>query len=267
MTRNGRIWRLVARLGLRVGLGLVGLVLAYGAAGLIGGAIPVNAAWRPPARGIEIWVESNGIHTGIVVPKVAAGIDWRPLADPTHLADPRYAAHDHLSFGWGERAFYLETPTWAQVKATTVLAAAFGSAETLVHVDHVPRPRATADVRRLVVTPDQYRRLAAYIAASVRPGARHYRGYGPYDAFYDGTGRYSALRTCNSWTGNALRSAGVRVGWWTPFPLTVMWWFGAGAGAATTAPVAPAARAPRPAGDTAGDRPTAALPSAALRRS
>jgi uncharacterized protein (TIGR02117 family) len=99
-------------------------------------------------------------------------VDWRPLARPEHLADPRYGRHDHLSFGWGERAFYLETPTWADVKPATVLAAAFGSAETLVHVDHVPRPQATGDIRRVVVTEEQYRRLASVIAASVAPGAR-----------------------------------------------------------------------------------------------
>ncbi len=210
---------------LRIGAGCALLLLAYVVAGLIGGAVPVNRDWRQPERGVEIWVESNGVHTGIVVPKVAAGVDWRGLARPSHLADPRYARHDHVSFGWGERAFYLETPTWADVRPATVLAAAFGSTATLVHVDHVARPRASADVRRLVLTPDQYRRLAAVIAASVAPNARHHRGYGPWDAFYDGTGRYSALTTCNAWTGAALAAAGVRVGWWTPFPATVLWWF------------------------------------------
>jgi uncharacterized protein (TIGR02117 family) len=222
MHRNVRTALLVAR---RLLLGLVGLLLVYGAAGLIGGAVPVNRDWRAPEQGVEIWIESNGIHTGIVVPKVAAGIDWRPLARAEHLADPRYAGYDHLSFGWGERAFYLETQTWADVKPATVLAAAVGSRETLVHVDHVPRPRATGDVRRLVVTAAQYRRLAEFIARTVAPGAKSYRGYDPYDAFYDGTGRYSAFATCNAWTGAALAHAGVRVGWWTPFPVTVMWWF------------------------------------------
>ncbi|HEU0043155.1 TIGR02117 family protein [Sphingomonas sp.] len=222
MRLNVRLAALVARRAL---LALVGLVLAYGGAGMIGGAVPVNRDWQAPAQGVTIWVESNGVHTGIVVPKVAAGVDWRWLARPEHLADPRYARHDHLSFGWGERAFYLETPTWADVKLATVLAAALGSAQTLVHVDHVPRPSSTGDVRAIVVTPEQYRRLAGYIAATVAPGARSYRGYYGYDAFYDGTGRYSAVRTCNAWTGAALAHAGVRVGWWTPFPATVMWWF------------------------------------------
>lgn len=209
----------------RIAAGLAATLILYLTAGLIGGAIPVHRDWRQPANGVTIWVESNGIHTGIVVPKVAAGVDWRALAKPGDLRDPRYAGYDHLSFGWGERAFYLETPTWWDVRPATVLAAAIGSARTLVHVDHVPAPAETPSVRRIVVTPDQYRRLAAYIAASVKPGGGVEPGYFKYDAFYEGTGRYSAVRTCNAWTGAALATADIRVGAWTPFPVTVLWWF------------------------------------------
>jgi uncharacterized protein (TIGR02117 family) len=226
MNRNTRARLLVARRWAgRLATGLVAVLLGYLFAGLIGGAVPVNAGWRPPEQGVEIWVESNGIHTGIVVPKVAAGVDWRTLARPDHLRDSRYAGHDHLSFGWGDRTFYLETPTWADVRPATVVAAAVGSRETLVHVDHVPRPGIGPGVRRIVVTSEQYRRLSTVIAASVAPNPGQHGGYGPNDAFYDGTGRYSALMTCNAWTGAALAAAGVRVGWWTPFPGTVMWWF------------------------------------------
>jgi uncharacterized protein (TIGR02117 family) len=201
------------------------VVASYVAAGLIGGAIPSNRDWRPPAQGIRIFVESNGVHTGIIVPKVAAGVDWRRIARAEDLRDPRYAAFDHLSFGWGEKTFYLETPTWADVKLRTVVASAIGSDRTLLHVDHLPTPRAGDGARAIVVTPRQYRRLAAYMQASFRTGGARYRGYADYDAFYDANGRYSALRMCNSWTGDALRYAGVRVGAWTPFPVTVMEWF------------------------------------------
>lgn len=201
------------------------VIASYVAAGLIGGAIPRNPAWQAPARGVRIFVESNGVHTGIIVPKVAAGVDWRGVARAADLRDPRYAGFDHVSFGWGEKAFYLETPTWAEVKLRTVMAAAFGSDRTLIHVDHLPMPRAGDGARAIVVTPAQYRRLAAYIRASFRDGGARYPGYAGYDAFYDANGRYDAVRTCNSWTGDALRYAGVRVGVWTPFPATVMWWF------------------------------------------
>lgn len=211
-------------------LAWVGLALyAYAAAGLIGGAIPTNSDWREPDQGAEqgvrIYVESNGIHTGIVVPKLAAGVDWRPLLAAKHLRDPRYAGFDHASFGWGEAKFYLETPTWWDVRPATVAAASIGSTHTLVHVDHVPAPRVGGDVRTLVLTPDQYRRLARYLRASMAERPSVHRGYWRNDAFYTGTGRYSAIRTCNAWTGDALRYAGVRVGAWTPFPATVLWWF------------------------------------------
>lgn len=215
---------------LRRWLGRAAMLLAllfggYGTAGLIGGAIPANAGWRPPAQGVRIYVESNGIHVGIVVPKVAGGIDWRGLAPGADLADPRYAGYDHLAIGWGERAFFLDTATWADLRPRTVLAAARGSDATLLHVEHVPAPRLAGNVRSIVLRPTEYRRLAAYIRASLAPSRERHRGYGANDAFYAGTGHYDAIHTCNAWVGDALRQAGIRVGRWTPFPVTVLGWF------------------------------------------
>lgn len=213
---------------LAAGLGVA--VLGYGAAGLTGGAIPRNAGWRPPAAdapgAVTIWVESNGIHTGFILPKLAAGIDWRDLARAQDLVDPRYAGFDHVAIGWGEKAFFLDTPDWAHVRPGVLLAAAIGSDASLLHVEHIPAPTHPGDdERRIVLRTDEYRRLAAFVRASVRPGGGHYRGYDRDDAFYDARGHYSAGRTCNTWTGEALAAAGVRVGWWTPFPATVMGWF------------------------------------------
>ena len=213
-----------------VGTAPVLLVLAYGAAGLVGGAIPRNAGWRAPSAGVTIWIESNGIHTDLVLPKVAAGpgwrIDWRDLAQARDLADPRYAGFDHVAIGWGDKAFFLDTPDWAHVRARVLIAAAIGSDATLLHVEHIPAPtRIDGDTRRIVLRPDEYRRLAAFVRASVAPGGGRYPGYDRDDAFYDARGRYGALHTCNGWTGDALAAAGVRVGWWTPFPVTVTGWF------------------------------------------
>lgn len=227
MVTNETTLRRAGRLLLRGIVALAAAIALYGAAGVVGGAIPANRAWRPPApaAGVTIWVESNGIHTSLILPKVAAGIDWRDLAQARDLADPRYAAFPYAAFGWGERAFFLETPTWRDVRPATVLAAALGSTRTLIHVDHVPRPQPGDGARPIVLRPDEYRRLAAFVRASVAGRPAALRGYGPNDAFYTARGRYSALRTCNAWTGEALRVAGVRVGRWTPFPGGVMDWF------------------------------------------
>ena len=197
----------------------------YVIAGLVGGALPAASAPRP-REGVTIWVENNGVHTGLVLPLAAAGVDWRPIAQAGHLRDPRLASR-WLAFGWGDRDFFLNTPTWADVNAGTAIAAAIGSSRTIVHLEHIRRPQAGPDVRAVVLRPDEYRRLAAFVRASIdtRGGRLRWRhGYGAFDAFYVGTGRYSALATCNEWTGEALRRAGVRMGRWTPFPASVMAW-------------------------------------------
>ena len=43
--------------------------------------------------------------------------------------------------------------------------------------------------------------------------------------FYEAVGPYSAFYTCNSWTGRALREAGVKTGLWTPLSQSIMWRF------------------------------------------
>lgn len=197
----------------------------YAVAGLIGGALPAPFAPRP-REGVTIWVENNGIHTGLVLPLVAAGVDWRSIARPEHLRDPRLAS-DWLAIGWGDRDFFLGTPTWADVNARTVIAAAIGSSATLVHVEHIRRPQTGPDVRAVTLRLEEYRRLAAFVRGSIDTRGARLRwqhGYARYDAFYAGTGRYSAITTCNEWTGEVLRQASVRMGRWTPFPATVMAW-------------------------------------------
>lgn len=211
---------------------LVLLLVGYATVGLVGGAIPRHVAWVPPRDGVRILVESNGVHTDVVLPKVAAGVDLRDLVPAADLADPRYAGYDHIAVGWGEKTFYLETPTWADVRPLTVLQAALGSDRTVLHVEHLPMPAPDADSRAVTLRPEEYRRLAAFVRASFapeQPGSRrwHRAGYGRGDAFYAATGRYSALNTCNAWTGDALAAAGVRIGAWTPFPVTVLGWFAA----------------------------------------
>ena len=219
------ISRRIGRIARRAALALLLLLGIYATAGMIGGSIPANASWVQPQNGVRIYVEDNGVHTGIVLPVSAAGVEWRGTFPASDLADPRYAGFDHVAIGWGDRAFYVETPNWRDLSPALMLRAGIGSSRTVLHVEHVPAPSTGNAVRAIVLTPEQYRRLAAYIRDTMGPGGKVAGGYGPDDAFYDARGRYSAINTCNAWTGRALRHAGVRVGVWTPFPVTVTGWF------------------------------------------
>ena len=207
--------------------GLLALPLLYFLAALIGGLVPANAGWSEPREGVTIFVRTNGVHTWIMVPTVSADMDWRPLAPASHIKDPRYAGN-YLAFGYGNREFYLNTPRWADLRPRTALAAAFGSGRSLMHVEHEWNPRVLDYQKRLVLTRDQYRRLARHIASSFerdRQGRTRPllgRGYGPADVFYEARGPYNAFLTCNEWTGAALRAAGVRTGIWTPLSQSIM---------------------------------------------
>lgn len=221
--------RRVARIALRVAAGIVALPIGYFLLALILGTVPANVAWREPAQGITIYVRSNGVHTWIVMPKVNDYMDWRPFAPSQHLRDPRWGRADHVAIGYGNREFYLNTPTWGDLSVHNALSAAFGRGTSLLHVEHEHRPRPTEWQRPIRVTPGQYARLVAFIRARFRldPRGRTIaligRGYREGDMFYEARGGYSLVLTCNEWTGRALRAAGIRTGLWTPFEQSIMW--------------------------------------------
>lgn len=198
---------------------LILLVVAYLAAAGLGAGLAVNGGREPPAEGVRIYVADNGVHTDLILPAAA----FRDFARPEHLADPRYGAEPYLAFGWGDRDFYLHTATWGDVNPWRVAKAMVGAGSTVLHVAHIPEPRAGGSVKTLLLRPEEYRRLVEHVRATVAAGPV-VRGYGARDAFYTAKGGYSAIRTCNEWTGRGLRKAGVRMGIWTPLPWGVMLW-------------------------------------------
>ena len=185
---------------------------------------------QPAARdGVEIFVCTNGVHTDLVLPAVNGLADWTSDLRRSDFpgADPWTS---HVSFGWGDRAFYLETRQWSDMRLSTALSALFGGGPSVMHVYAMHSPAGSPDCGALVLGGGHYRALAAFVRDSFRrdgegrviplPGS----GYGTTDLFYEAVGHYSPIETCNEWTGKALRAAGVTVGVWTPFEGGVMRW-------------------------------------------
>jgi len=218
----------VIRRASRILLGLAGtllLALSLWTVAVIEGSLtPANRNWQAPDRGgITIHIYSNGVHTGFVFPIAGPLHDWRARFPASDLRDPGRAGQ-WVIVGWGQRDFYLNTPTWADVSVPTVLRASIGSNRTLLHVDHLSRLWRGPDLRPVTLSPAQYHRLVSAIEADFAPG-QAIPGYGADDAFYPARGRYSAVRTCNEWTGAKLRALGIRIGIWTPAAWSVMRWF------------------------------------------
>ena len=206
---------------------LLAPVLAYLAATILLGLLPANAGWVEAEEGVVVFVNTNGVHTGIGMPVANAVMDWRPYMPAQHLKTP--IAADYVFVGYGHRAFYLDTESWADLSPTLALNAAFGGGATLIHVDHVQGPGEGPEQRAVRLSREEYGRLAAFVrarftldqAGRTRPLIG--RGYGDHDMFYEAEGSYSLWLTCNEWTGRALRAAGVRMGFWTPLEQAVMW--------------------------------------------
>jgi uncharacterized protein (TIGR02117 family) len=188
---------------------------------------PANPAARvqpePPA--VEAWVLSNGVHTDLVLPVRSATIDWRQLFAPAHFkAVPPEA--EFVAIGWGDREFYLHTPTWADLTVPRALSAVLGGNRALLHVTYLTRAQLQRGAWQLPLSQAQYARLAGYVRATLAAGrATPIAGahYGKDDAFYEAEGGYHLFETCNTWTGRALRQAGVTVSRWTPFDFNVTW--------------------------------------------
>ncbi len=222
----------------RICYGLGAVIAAYVMAALLGSLWPANGHWQSPPKdmvggldaggGVTIHIVSNGYHTGLLLPASADGIDLSLMFRPTDLADPDQAGN-FLLFGWGDRDFYLETQTWADVKPGTAITALFGSGQSLLHVDHIRAVRELPGAKPIRLSRAEYRALVADITGFAVLGADGYPvaqpGYGSLDVFYEAKGRYSLLATCNVWTSDRLAAAGVKAGAWTPFSRGVMWWY------------------------------------------
>ncbi|EGL63058.1 hypothetical protein AGRO_4261 [Agrobacterium sp. ATCC 31749] len=179
------------------------------------------------AKEREILLLSNPIHTDIALPvdddlrRVFAELQEGGIA-------VNHPAAATLVFGWGGRSFYIQTPTWADLKPMPVLRS-FTLDSSVMHVDVTGDfPADLAGVKRLRISEAGYQRLIAGISASfVRQDGRVQLvpgvAYGLTDAFFEANGWFNALAGCNTWSAAMLRQAGIRTGWWTPLPPLLRW--------------------------------------------
>lgn len=216
--------RWMRRIALGLGALFIGLPLLFALAAWLGSSIPRNGDWMEPDTGIEIFVGSNGIHTEIAMPVATDIIDWRGIFPPGDIAAPD-RPYTHVSVSWGERTFFLETPTWADLDPI-VGARALTGGEGLMHVAWYVRPAPAEDFRPMRITREEYRALAGDIAAQLAQEETRtvYPGYAAHDVFYSARGTYHLGNTCNQWSSDRLAAAGIRTGWWTPLTGGVMKW-------------------------------------------
>jgi uncharacterized protein (TIGR02117 family) len=212
----------ILRFSVRILAGFGLFVLIYLLAAWTLARIPLDGE---PADGhdVTIYLLTNGVHTDIVVPARNHIMDWTKQVRYAHTV-----SHDStkafLAMGWGDKGFYLQTPTWAELKPSVAFKAATGLSTTAIHATYHSAMRIGDSCRRISISARQYQRLIHYISSSFQKDPDgHFihiktnANYGDSDAFYEAMGSYSMLHTCNSWVNKGLKVAGLRSCLWTPF--------------------------------------------------
>ncbi|MDX5482248.1 MAG: TIGR02117 family protein [Hymenobacteraceae bacterium] len=207
---------------------IAALTALFFLAAFVLGSVTVNSSYAQASEdSVEIFITSNGVHTDIVVPVSTPHIDWRSKIPLHHFADVD-SSYTHLSFGWGDRRFYMQTPEWSDLTPGVALSAALWPTPTAMHVEYISsRLEPNRQQLPIRISAEQYRQLIAYIDGSFQKENGTYRhipdtGYSETDTFYEAHGRFYALKNCNNWVNQGLKTAELRSALWAPIPYAVM---------------------------------------------
>lgn len=181
---------------------------------------PVACEARAP-----LYLTTNGLHLNFVIPTELMAAETLAA-----LEVPGTAAY--VSFGWGDRGFYLQTPRWQDLRPGVAAKALFWKSETAMHVDYYNHKYRSW--KKLQLCPEQYRQIRKYVMASFqrkedgRLGPIDFPGYNATDRFYEAKGIYTAFYTCNNWVNEGLKRAAVPTAVWSPFDRGVLHHLGNG---------------------------------------
>lgn len=190
---------------------LLGLICSYFIFAFVLSIIPDHPDQEHDNLSHSIYVKSNGVHTDVIL----------LTSDLQH--NIKNSLNQNLStytaFGWGDKGFYIEIPTWDDLTFGVAFNAMFLTSETAMHV--TPYQRVASHWKKVMLSNEQLSNLQNYIYDSFQLKNEvfdkiDFEGYTPTDAFYEAKGSYHLFKTCNVWTNRALKVADVKTGLWSP---------------------------------------------------
>lgn len=201
-------------------LAILIFLIAYISAAFILSKITVNSQSDQQAREVPIYIKTNGVHTDIVVPAKNIIKDWTQEIkfENTQAQD---STAQFIAFGWGDKGFYLDTPEWSDLKASTAFNAAFGLGNSAIHTTFYKNVRESKDCIKVMISKENYQKLTDYIESSFqldldqKPIFISATTYGKNDSFYEAQGKYNLFHTCNSWANGALKASNQKAALWT----------------------------------------------------
>lgn len=168
---------------------------------------------RPPGEHDKrVFVVHNDWHAALVVRRADLGQGLVPERD--HFPEAEY-----LEISWGDRDYFPAT----EESVGLALRAAFCSRGSVLHVvglSGVVKDYFTdGEIIELALSRDSFRRLSEFVSGSFLRAdpfmpAHSKPGLVANSRFYPASGKFSILRTCNTWIAEALKSAGLGINSW-----------------------------------------------------
>lgn len=187
--------------------------------------LPLFTVNSKPVSGndVAIYIQTNGDHTDIIVPVKNQLKNWAQEISYQNTIS-KDTTCDYVAIGWGDKGFYLNTPTWSQLKFSTAFKAAFWLSTSAVHATFCKNQHESADCKKLMLSNAQYLALINYIDQTFQRDSsgniiniKTDANYDKEDAFYEAKRRYNLFYTCNTWANNALKACGQKACLWTVF--------------------------------------------------
>lgn len=212
-----------------VGSGTTALVLTIAAQLPRRGGTQIQACENSP---YSVYVAADSLHGDLVFPVENAAFDWRSILKLETIGKEQSSAYRYLKFGWGDRDFYMNTPSLDKIEFPRLMRTFFipGNPTTI----HIQGYKDLAigggyTTKCIGLNKSQYLKVVNYVRQSFRSGTpiRIQDGFVAADGFYEGTGFYSMARTCNNWLADALDTADVTTPLWSGLPGPLMGKLGA----------------------------------------
>lgn len=179
---------------------------------------------------LKIYISGDLMHVNLFVPVRTAVFDWGKRLALEEIGGSSAQHYRYLQFGWGDRIWYTQTPSWEEFRLTNALRALFApnNASALLVKGHAAVPKyPNEEIKCIHLGQADYLALMNFLDTSFQTDQqgnklRIQSGQDGQSGFYVANGTYSVVRTCNSWAADGLRAANVNTPVWAGLAPAVM---------------------------------------------
>jgi uncharacterized protein (TIGR02117 family) len=171
----------------------------------------------------SIYLYADTAHTEIIMPISY----FKPEYQQKFPELLKNRSDGYLAFSYGEKEFLMKVPTWEDIKIELALKALFINTPALIRVGYY------YDIKKDICTKINLsnsclKKLNQNIFKSFAIKENHFIRYkDPYKEpnifYFQAKKSYNLFHTCNSWSGDRLREAGLKASYLTPFAQQVIY--------------------------------------------